>query len=419
MRILIVSQYYWPEDFAAGVYVPELAEGLHALGHEVQVVTGFPNYPAGRIAPGYRGRLFERERRHGVDIVRGWFYPSPRSSGAARRGASALTFGMTGVLSALGAGRADVVLGFSPPIFMAGAAWAIARARRIPFVLNVKDLFTDAVVSSGLVRAGALTTALARAERTLYARADHVVTPAHSFARELTLRGVPETRLTVIPDWADGEFITPRSRETALRAEWGLAPDDFVLLYSGSLGYSSELETVLHAAALLRDEPRFRLVVVGDGVKRPALEALAREQALTNTQFHPLQPRARIPEVFATADLSLVTLSATGGRVSTQGKLYSLMAAGRPVLAVVPPTTDSWTQVGGDGVGWTVAPGDAAGVAARVRALMAAPAALTVAGRRAREVFDSTYSLDACVRRFSDTLSAVVSRENASRMAPP
>ena len=329
MRVLIVTQYYWPEDFAAGVYIPELAERLSAFGHEVTVITGPPSYPTGRITAGYN-RPFKTEERRGVRIVRIWFPPSARSAGAARRGLTALSFAIGALPASLAVGyRPDVVLGFSPPVFMAAAAAVLARRWNVPWLLNVKDLFTESILSSGLLARGSATaSALSRIERAVYRDAARIVVNARGFAETLTEMDVPADRLTMIPDWADGDFIRPMPRENAVRAEWGIE-DRFVILYSGSLGYSSNLETAIDAMARLQDAREAKLVIVGEGVKKSALEARAATLGLDNVIFKPLQPRVRVPEVLAAADLSLVTLSETGGRVSTQGKLYSLLAAGR------------------------------------------------------------------------------------------
>ena len=360
MRVLIVTQYYWPEDFAAGVYIPELAERLSAFGHEVTVITGPPSYPTGRITAGYN-RPFKTEERRGVRIVRIWFPPSARSAGAARRGLTALSFAIGALPASLAVGyRPDVVLGFSPPVFMAAAAAVLARRWNVPWLLNVKDLFTESILSSGLLARGSATaSALSRIERAVYRDAARIVVNARGFAETLKEMDVPADRLTMIPDWADGDFIRPMPRENAVRAEWGIE-DRFVILYSGSLGYSSNLETAIDAMARLQDARDAKLVIVGEGVKKSALEARAATLGLDNVIFKPLQPRVRVPEVLAAADLSLVTLSETGGRVSTQGKLYSLLAAGRPVLAIAPAGNDARRIVDEAGCGWGLDTGDVA-----------------------------------------------------------
>ena len=370
MRVLIVTQYYWPEDFAAGVYIPELAERLSAFGHEVTVITGPPSYPTGRITAGYN-RPFKTEERRGVRIVRIWFPPSARSAGAARRGLTALSFAIGALPASLAVGyRPDVVLGFSPPVFMAAAAAVLARRWNVPWLLNVKDLFTESILSSGLLARGSATAStLSRIERAVYRDAARVVVNARGFAETLEEMDVPADRLTMIPDWADGDFIRPMPRENAVRAEWGIE-DRFVILYSGSLGYSSNLETAIDAMARLQDARDAKLVIVGEGVKKSALEVRAATLGLDNVIFKPLQPRVRVPEVLAAADLSLVTLSETGGRVSTQGKLYSLLAAGRPVLAIAPAGNDARRIVDEAGCGWGLDTGDVAGVEQLVRSAM-------------------------------------------------
>ena len=404
MRVLIVTQYYWPEDFAAGVYIPELAERLSAFGHEVTVITGPPSYPTGRITAGYN-RPFKTEERRGVRIVRIWFPPSARSAGAARRGLTALSFAIGALPASLAVGyRPDVVLGFSPPVFMAAAAAVLARRWNVPWLLNVKDLFTESILSSGLLARGSATaSALSRIERAVYRDAARIVVNARGFAETLKEMDVPADRLTMIPDWADGDFIRPMPRENAVRAEWGIE-DRFVILYSGSLGYSSNLETAIDAMARLQDAREAKLVIVGEGVKKSALEARSATLGLDNVIFKPLQPRERVPEVLAAADLSLVTLSETGGRVSTQGKLYSLLAAGRPVLAIAPAGNDARRIVDEAGCGWGLDTGDVAGVEQLVRSAMSARDELQRKGTAARDSFERLYSLDICARRFESEL---------------
>ena len=404
MRVLVVTQYYWPEDFSAGVYIPELAERLAAFGHSVTVITGPPSYPTGRIAAGYN-RPLKIETRRGVRIIRAWFLPSARSGGAVRRGLTALSFSIAALPASLAVHEApDVILGFSPPIFMSAAAAALARRWNVPWLLNVKDLFTESIRSSGLLgRESRSAAALERLERAIYRDASRVVVNARGFADAMTSMGVARDRVSLIPDWADGDFIRPMSRENDVRREWGL-DGAFVVLYSGSLGYSSDLETVVDAAALLRDLPHARVVIVGDGVKKASLESRAAALGLSNVVFRPLQPRARVPEVLAAADVSLVTLSDAGGRVSTQGKLYSLLAAGRPVLAIAPAGNDARRIVDEAACGWGVDAGDSAGAAQVVRAAAAAPSELGAMGERARAAFERSYSLETCARQFETEL---------------
>jgi colanic acid biosynthesis glycosyl transferase WcaI len=408
-RLLVVTQYYWPEDFSAGVYIPELCEALAARGWTVEVVTGMPNYPDGVIRDGYRGRRDLVEERRGVRIRRRRFHSAARGDGAIRRGLSALSFELTARRESRRAAPPDVVLGFSPPVFMGRAAVAAARRVRVPLVLNVKDLFTGSIVAAGLVRPGVLTSVLTRLEARLYRSADVVVTPARSFVEAVSAMGVPADRVRVIPDWADGSAIRPASRRTALREAWGLG-DRIVVVYSGSLGYSSALEPVLEAADRLRDDPRLAFVIVGDGVKRESLERLAADRRLPNVSFFGLQPRERVPEVLATADLTLVTLSSGGGRVSTQGKLYTQLAAGRPVLAVVPRATDTWAIVEGSGAGWCVEPQDIEGLTSVLRRLVEEPDLTQRTGAEARRLFEVGFSLEAAADAFDRVLASVAGR---------
>jgi colanic acid biosynthesis glycosyl transferase WcaI len=399
VKILIVTQYYWPEAFSAGVYMPELAEGLSASGHEVEVITGFPNYPQGVILKDYQGRLFQVEERNGVRIRRGWFFCTSRSSGI-QRGVSAVSFMFSALFAGWGARRPDLVLGFSPPPFMGLAAWWLARHWRVPYVLNVKDFFSESIIASGLIRPGIVANLLLKVERFLYYHTDHLIVPAEGFVEKMAGMGLSRTSISVVPDWADGDLIRPMDKENIVRQEWGLK-GKFILLYSGSLGYLSCLEPLLEAFAQVKDLPSLYLVIVGEGVKRPQLEHLARSLQLDHVQFYDLQSRKRFPEVLAAADVTIATLAPQAGRVSTQGKLYSMMAAGRPVLGILPSDADASTVIKEGRIGWQRSPEDVPGIAQLLRHLVQNEVPMAEYGRNARRIFEAKYSLESCLRQMN------------------
>ena len=412
MRVLIVSQYYWPEDFGAGMLVPRLAEMLQHFGHQVTVLTGMPNYPGGHVFLQYRWSLFQMEEHNGVKLIRGRFYTSSRTSGAFRRGSSALSFALSSILLSLATRKPEVVLTFSPPVFMGLAGLVISHRWGVPWILNVKDLFTESIIAAGLAKTGMATRLLYRLERSIYHSANQIITNSPVFKEYLMNTAIPERRITVIPDWADGEFIRPLPPENRLRENWGLR-GYFVVLYSGSMGYSSSLETVLSAAKELKDLSNVRFVLVGDGVKRRVLERIAKKNQLSNVQFHQLQPLSRLPEVLGVADVGLVTLSRQAGKVSTQGKVYSLMAAGRPIVAVVPEDTDAGRIVNEGKFGWQINPEDPTSLSQLIREFITNPRKVIVYGRRARDIFEKTYSLEVCARRFEETLISLSRCTNA------
>ncbi len=407
MRIVVISQHFWPESFGAGVIIDELARKLNQYGHEVVVLTGMPNYPDGQISPPYRGKLWMTENRDGVKVVRNWFLPTSRFAHPLLRGAGALMYGLVTQMAGLFLKKGDVILSFSPPIFMGRAAKRLGQIWRVPVAINVKDLFTRSILAGGLARPGLLTRLLLRMEQSLYRHANLIITNASNFQQYFENLGVPEDRIVEIPDWADGEFIQPMDKDNEVRASWGLQ-GKFVVVYSGNMGHFSDLDTLIDTAEILKDDPRFAFVLVGGGVKQPALVAKAAERGLTNVQFRPLQERDMLPKVLGAADIATVTLSAEGGEVSTQGKLYSILAAGRPVLAITPRDNDIKQIVEEAEIGTWVPNGEATTLARKLQRFLMDNRSLLNAGKKARDLFDEKYSLDVCAREFESALAAVV-----------
>jgi len=413
MRLLIISQHYWPESYGAGVIVEELAGKLHQFGHNVTVLTGMPNYPDGKIPPQYRGRLFFNEQHNGVQVIRTWFLPASRLAPAVVRGLSALSFGISSFLRGLFLKKPDLVLSFSPPIFMGNTAHLLSRLRQVPLVLNVKDLFTNSILAGGLAKPGLVTALLFGLEKKLYLKADRIITNASNFRHFFESLGAAPDRIAVIPDWADGDLIQPGEKDEPIRQEWDLG-DRFIVLYSGNFGHFSDLETVIRAADRLRDDEGVRFVLVGDGVKKPLLQEMVRDMALSNVLFQPRQALKRLTDVLAAADIAMATLSTEGGSVSTQGKLYSIMAAGRPVLALAPAGHDIQQIVQERRIGWWIEAGNAEELAQLLYRIKDQPEELVNAGWRARQLFDTNYSLEVCARQFESVLKSALVERNAS-----
>ncbi len=407
MRLLIISQHYWPESYGAGVIVEELAGKLQQLGHQVTVLTGMPNYPDGKILSKYRWHLHLCQDHYGVHINRTWFLPASRLAGASLRGLSALSFGVSALLAGLLLKKPDIILSFSPPIFMGITARQLAKNWHIPLVLNVKDLFTNAILAGGLASPGLVTRLLLRWENKLYHQADCIITNASNFRQYFEQQGISSARIVEIPDWADGDLIQPAVKNNSLLDTWGLN-GHFVVVYSGNMGHFSDLETVIEAAHQLSEVETLRFVFVGDGVKKPALVEMVQQKGLTNVIFQPRQELEHLPEVLAAADIAMATLSSEGGAVSTQGKLYSIMAAGRPVLALTPAGHDIQRIVQDNHIGWWVETGSAEGLAQLVYRIKNQPDELAEAGRRARQLFDEKYSLEVCARQFEHVLTDIL-----------
>jgi len=407
MRILIVSQYYWPEDFAAGVYIRELAETLAKKEHKVTVLTAFPHYPEGKIHTGYRNKLFQVQHKDGVRILRSFIYAIPRDKSLLLRSLPHLSFAFSALIAAIFVGKQDIAYIHMPVLPIGYVSLFISRLKRIPCVLGVKDLSAEALVQAGKLKRGGKFRLIEKCERYLYNAADHAQVPGTLYKQRLMEWNMPESKITIIPDWADPYTIRPLPRENEFRKIHGLH-DKFVVLYSGNMGYSSDLETVIEAARELKSYPRIHFVLIGDGVKRAGLEQKTDALGLTNVTFLSFQPRDVFPQVLAAADVCLLTLNRQFTNVAAQGKMYNIMAAGRPLLAVMSQNACGAELITTEQIGTVTVPGDSAALARIISDWQIQPELLETLGCRARRVLEEHFTIEICVRKFEDMFNHII-----------
>jgi glycosyltransferase involved in cell wall biosynthesis len=357
MKVLLLSQFFDPEP--ASIPGMPLARFLQSRGHDVEVVTGFPNYPGGRLYPGYRLKLHSQETDHGVRIHRVPLYPSHDRSSLARLA----NYGSFAVASAtigtVVTSRQDVTYVYHPPATAALAALFWRRIRAAPFVLHVQDLWPESVVSSGMIRPGVRTlvqSALGAWCNHLYEKAASVAVISPGFKRALVARGVRDEKVHVVYNWAEENLFYPQEPDPALRSALGL-DDVFSVVYAGNIGYYQGLDTAIRAASRLRHHPRFRFVIVGDGGALPELRDLATRLQADNVVFLGRQPYREMGRVSALADVLLISLQDLDFFASTvPGKTQVSFACGRPVIMAVRGDAADLVREAGSGI--VVCPGD-------------------------------------------------------------
>ena len=353
MRILVITTFYAPDLGAnAGLY-EMLCEELVHLGCEVSVISAVPHYPTGRVAKEFRGRLVQRERRQGVEVTRVWVPSVDR----ARLGLRLWGFFCFQVLAAVVGltRRYDVLVAGGPALEVLLPVLALGVLQRKPMIYSVHEIYPEVGVKLGIFRHRLVIRAIAWMERLCCWRASYVRVLSEGHRRVLESKGIPETKLSVIWDWADTDFIRPLPRRNPFSAQWGL-DDRFVAMYAGNLGLTQGLEQVVEAARLLEGEPAIRLVLVGDGAGKSSLQRLVEGAGLRNVQFIPLQERELLPWVLASADVSLIMLRMGMGRDSVPSKCYSIMASGRPIIACVDEGCDTRDLIERAGCGVWVQP---------------------------------------------------------------
>lgn len=367
-RLIHLSQLFDPEPtFKGGDFIDRLA----AKGFQVEVVTGFPNYPGGKVYDGYRIRAIQRERIGAAEVTRLAMYPSHDRS-ALRRMATYFSFMVTAFLYlTFRARKADLVYVYYPALTAGLAAVAAKLFRRTPVILDVQDMWPDSLGSSGMMRNRVVLWLANAACNLLYRRCDHIVVLSPGFKALLQERGVPADKITVIYNWAEE---TPL-RETDTLPQ-GFDPEDsFRILFAGNMGVAQQLDTVLDAAQrLLVTNPECRFCFMGGGVERDRLFEVAQARGLTNVRFLPRVPLAEVQNFLAAADALLVHLADEPlFRITVPSKTQAYLYAGRPILMGV--AGDAADLIKRADAGYAFRPGDADDLADRVRALIADGAA--------------------------------------------
>ena len=330
MRVLMIVPYYAPDLGPSAPLFTMLSIELVRRGHPVTVIAAAPHYPSGRVPEAYRGARIRRSFERGVEVVR-VPVPSMNRSNLAQRilQYACYQFGATwaGLYQPY-----DVVLAANPALWVWLPFATLAVARRKPAIFTVHDVYPDVGVTLGVFRHKPVIATVAWMERFCLDHALAVRILSESFRPGLRALGVPDSKMALIYDWVDTDLVRPLPRDNGFAREQNLA-DKFVVLYAGNIGFSQGLEHVLTAAQLLGEHRDLQFVIVGDGAGREHLGHRAQEMGLTNVRFLPFQPRPRLPEVLATADVSLVTLQHGIGSGSLPSKTFSIFASGRPLLS--------------------------------------------------------------------------------------
>ena len=333
MRIVFLTHYFHPEGNAPATRVFEMTRRWAAQGHDVTVITGVPNVPDGVVYEGYRNRLLQRETRGGVEVVRIWTYLAP-NKGTLRRILNYVSFMVGAALVALFVRRPDVVIATSPQFFCGWAGVIATALRRVPFVIEVRDLWPESIEAVGAMKNRRLLRFLEWLEARMYAAADHVVTVGGGYRDKLILRGVDAARIDVIPNGVDLEVFLAGADGRAIRERYGLG-DRFVCSYLGTIGMGCGLDVALRAAVRLRERGRddVRFLLVGDGAVREELEGRARAEGLSGVVFTGRRPKEEMPAFLAATDACLVHLTRTElFKTVLPSKIFEAAAMRKPII---------------------------------------------------------------------------------------
>ena len=387
LRLVMICPHFTPDLAPTGEVMASIVSELVERGHRIHVISALPWYQHHAIEQGWNGAAVRHQDTPWGRVTRVHPFPTDKRNIPARAFAFTGFTALAALTGLLTRSRPDAVLAMSPPLTLGAAGWAVARAHRVPFVFNIQDVFPDVAVELGAITRPSVITAASWLERTTYRHADAVTVLSDDLrdnvAAKITgpaARGA-DAKVRVIPNFIDTDWIRPAEKENSYRREFDLVGKR-VVMYAGNIGLSQSLDLMLAAAAHLAHEPDVAFVINGGGTARQGLEQRAR--GLANVHFIGMQPKDRLPEVVAAADLHVVPLRAGLARSSVPSKLYSILAAGRPLVASVDQGTEVARTVEQAGAGLAVPPDDAEAFTKAVVRLLDAPeeaAAMGAAGR--------------------------------------
>ena len=399
MKITIICPHFAPDTAPTGEVMTQIVNELQHLGHRIHVVTSLPWYRDHSIEPGWTGRLISREKTSWGKITRIHPFASKNRTNILARAIAFGAFSCAAALVATLTRRTEIILAMSPPLTLGLAGWVAAKRHKAPLILNIQDIHPDAAIATGTLTDTRVIQLLRRIERTSYAKADAVTVLSDDLRKKLISRIDEESKLRVIPNFVDTEQIYPGDRNNSYRHELGVT-DETIVMYAGNVGFSQPLELVLEAARYLADRDDIIFVINGNGSRRAYFEKEAEE--LPNVTFMDYQPRQRLNEVLAAGDIHIIPLQKGLSSISVPSKFYSILAAGRPVLASVDPGTEIDLVVTRSGAGRSTPAGDTQEFIAALTALIDDPHGRVAAGLEARRFAEEWLSAKAVAESYNE-----------------
>ena len=402
VSMTLLTQYFYPDVPGTAQISTDLAIGLAESGFRVRVFTGQPAYTGTQSVPAH-------EVYRGVHIYRAYSRALSRR-GILRRLFNSATVAAGTMIKVLRQEKPDVIMVDSTSPVLLVVAWIVYKLRRVPYVFQVQDVYPDIAIRLGVVRHGSLRARIWRATyRRIYGAASRIVVLGPRM-KDVVVGHAPRRtadKCVVIPNWADGTVIVPRAaEENHLRKELGLS-DKLVVIYSGNMGLTHDMETVLGAADRLRHVKDLRFLLIGGGGLKEAVADMVRYKGLDNVTMLPYQPAEMLPYSLTCGDMSLVTLRPGFEGLSVPSKVYSSLAAGLAVLAVMGPTSEVADLVEEHRCGYRVGQGDSESLAKAIETLYYDRGLLSEMGRRARACFDANYTRVQSIGSYASMLRAV------------
>ena len=411
MRILFLSHYFPPEVNAPASRTYEHCKQWVSMGHEVTVVTCAPNHPRGEVYPGYTNKPLQREERDGIKVVRLWTYVTA-NEGFVKRTFNYVSYMISVVVAAPLLPAADIVLSTSPQFFNGIAGYFVSRMKRAPWILEVRDLWPESILVVGAIKNRWIIRVLEYLEMFAYRKADAIVPVTEAFKRYMIRKGIAGTKIEVVKNGVDLDFYDFVEGANPVVEELGLA-GKFVASYFGTHGMAHHLETVLEAAALLRERKDVVFLLVGDGAERQKLLALQRTRDLDNVVMLDQQPKQKMPLLWQCSSVSMVLLKKSDlFHMVIPSKIFESMSMQKPVILGVEGESREIIETARSGL--CIEPQNAAELARCVVELADNPALCKELGQNGRKYVVQNFDRRVLAAKYEHVMARVLSRASAA-----
>ncbi|MDH5740645.1 MAG: glycosyltransferase family 4 protein [Nitrospira sp.] len=404
MRILFLSHYFPPEVNAPATRTYEHCRQWVNDGHQVTVVTCAPNHPQGKVYEGFRNRLYQHETKDGITVIRVWTFITA-NEGFFKRTLNYVSYMCAAVIGSLLVPKADIVLSTSPQFFNGLAGYFVSRLMRIPWVLEIRDLWPESIVAVGAIRNSWIIKLLEWVERFAYRKADRIVPVTDSFKTYMLSKGIEANKIVVVKNGVDLAQYTPLDGVNSLAEDLGVR-GKFVVSYFGTHGMAHHLETIFHAARRLSHSKNIVFLMVGDGAERQALVQMRDKMALDNVMMLDQQPKSRMRELWALSNVSLVLLKKSDlFKTVIPSKIFESLAMAKPIILGVEGESAELIQAAQAGI--CIQPEHADDLAARALELSENPELCQQLGKNGRKYVIEHFDRTVLARKLTSVIETV------------
>lgn len=355
MKVNLLTLHYWPEDYAAGIYLTNFASKLSEK-ENIEITTAFPNYPLGTVFKEYKGKFFLSEFKNGIKVNRSFICAVPKEKNIFLRLLPFITFSISSFISLIKNKKFDVLFVVFPILPIALSSLLFSKIFNKKIVFGVKDLSVEGLRASKKIKSKTILNFLDWFEVTIYKRADLIQVTSKQQFNYFYSRGISKNKIEFIPDWGDSEKISLIEPDSYMLNRFK-GNSKKIIIYSGNIGLSSELKTIVKVMKRFSPD-EIKLLITGDGVMKKELVEFVIENNIRNVEFSDFVPYEDLGKLLSIADICLVTLNKQFTKVATQGKIYNILAAGKPIFAIMEEDAEFVKEIKKENLGLLAEPDD-------------------------------------------------------------